>query len=217
MSQRVHRGFTLLEIMIVLAIIAVGVALAAPNVLRWSDAERVKSAARSVSDAMLLARSEAIRTGNNHLVVIAGALGAAAPVVVVNDGPQATANCTIDANEIVHSVPAVDGVVWGTLPTGANGALAPDDAGGAAGNAAVGWTLTNADGATPASVVLFQSDGLPRTFTSGGGNCTAIGNAGAGGGGVYLNNGDREYAIVLRPLGTARVHRWNPDAGAWSG
>ena len=25
----------------------------------------------------------------------------------------------------------------------------------------------------------------------------------------------RDYAVVLRPLGTVRVHKWDPDGGVW--
>lgn len=216
MSQtRTQSGITLIELAIVLAIIGVTMALAIPGMLNWNDDQRVKSAARSVSDAFLLARSEAIRTGNNHLVVMGMALGSTQPIVIVNDGPQATANCTIDAGEIVHTVVGEPGVNWGTTLGAAGTTVAPADAGALPANSPTGWTISDAGG-NPASWLLFQSDGLPRTFTSGGGACTAIGTAGAGGAGVYLTNGTRDYAVVLRPLGTSRVHRWVPHDHAWS-
>lgn len=216
MVDRRRRGVTLLELMIAVSILAAIIALAVPGMLGWTDAERVKSAARSVSDAFLLARSEAIRTGDNHFVVLGGALGATDPIEIVNDGPQAFANCTINAGEVVHRVEAEAGVSWGTSTGNANGTPVPDDEGEAPGNASAGWTFTDAGGVNPASWVLFQSDGLPRTFTPGGGACAAIGNAGEAGGGVYVTSGERDYAVVLRPLGTSRVHRWNPATGAWS-
>lgn len=215
MAKRRQRGVTLLELMVAVGLIAALIALAVPNMLGWSDSERVKSAARAVSDAFLLARSEAIRTGDNYLVVLGNALGATQPIVIVDDGPQTSANCTIDAGEVVHYVRAEQGVSWGTSTGAANGTVVPDDEGGAPGSAATGWTFTDAGG-NPASWILFQSDGLPRTFTAGGGACTAIGNAGEGGGGVYVTSGERDYAIVLRPLGTSRVHKWDATAGAWS-
>jgi hypothetical protein len=39
---------------------------------------------------------------------------------------------------------------------------------------------------------------------------------GDGGGAVYLTNGQRDYAVVLSPLGAVRVHAWNVGAGAWT-
>jgi hypothetical protein len=80
----------------------------------------------------------------------------------------------------------------------------------------VGWTFSDAGGAATASWVLFQPDGLPRTFTTNGAACTAIGRAGEGGGGIYVTNGSRDYAVVLRPLGTVRVHKFPAGGTSWS-
>jgi prepilin-type N-terminal cleavage/methylation domain-containing protein len=209
-------GYTIIELVVVVGIIAVISSMAVFGTQRWNQDQRVKSAARSVSDAFLLARSEAVRTGNNHMVVLGMALGATAPIVIVNDGAPSAANCQIDANEVIHSVAAEPDVSWGTSPTGANGAAVPDDSGSLPANASAGWTFSNASGASAASWVLFQSDGLPRTFTAGASTCTAIGTAGQGGGGIYVTSGTRDYAVVLRPLGTSSVYRWDADAGAWS-
>ena len=78
-----------------------------------------------------------------------------------------------------------------------------------------GWSFTEPGVATPASYVLFRSDGLPRLFAPGA-NCASVGASGGGGGAIYVTNGSRDYAIVLQPLGTARVHRWDLKAGAWT-
>lgn len=215
-TDRRRTGFSIVELVVISAIVGVLAAAAVPSMLQWADDQRVKSAARSAADAMTFARSEAIRTGSSHLVVFGMALGATAPIVIVNDGPPTTANCQIDAGEVVHSVPAEDGVSWGTSTGGANGAAVPADPGDLPANAASGWTFADGSGANPASWLLYQPDGLPRAFTSSGGVCSAIGNSGEGGGGVYVTNGNRDYAVVLRPLGTVRVHKWDPGAGSWS-
>lgn len=216
--MRGRSGVTLLELMVVVAILGIAAALAVPGIVSWSDDERVKGAARSVADAFTLARSEAIRTGDQHLIIFALGLGATEQIVVVNDGPVATANCTIDAGEIVHFVRGVNGVAWGTSTAGASGALAPADPGIAVSGAATGSTFTDATmtATNGATWVLFQPDGMPRTFTQGAGSCGAIGAAGQGGGGIYLTNQKRDYSVVLKPLGTSRVHKWNPVGGAWS-
>ena len=216
--MRGRAGVTLLEMMVVVAIFGIAAALAVPGIVRWNEGERLKSAARSVADALNLGRSEAIRTGNQHLVVFALGLGATQPIEVIDDGPVATANCTIDAGEVVHSIAGVAGVSWGTSTGGANGAVVPGDTGVRTAGAATGSTFTNAsmNAANGATWVLFHPDGMPRTFTGGGGTCTAIGNAGEGGGGIYLTNQNRDYGVVLQPLGLSRVHRWDPNAGAWS-
>lgn len=215
---RGRAGVTLLELMVVVAILGIAAAMAVPGIVSWSDDERLKGAARAVADAFTLARSEAIRTGDQHLIVFALGLGATQQIQVINDGPVATANCTIDAGEVVHSVPGVNGVAWGTSTGAANGAAAPGDTGVAAASAATGSTFTDATmaAANVATWVLFQPDGMPRTFTQGAGACAAIGTAGQGGGGIYVTNQKRDYGIVLQALGTAKVHKWNPVATAWS-
>lgn len=216
-------GYTLLEMMVAIIVAALMVGLTVPNLLSWSADQRVKASARSVGDALQLARAEAIRTGERHLVVFDMSLaGATDPVVVVNDGDPATANCTINAGEITYTVPAEDGIAFGTSVRNANGAAAPDDPGGQTANIPAGsgppagTSFTVADAATAAGWVLFEPDGMPRTFTPNGGtgSCAAVGRIAEGGGSIYVTNSRRDYAIVLTPLGATRMHAWSE--GAWS-
>ncbi len=224
-------GITLTEIMVVVGVIGVMAAMATPALNRLTQDQAVKTAIRSAADAFRVARSEAIRSGNSVFVVMIGATGAADPtppelrkvagvdiveaIVIVNDGPTSTANCMIDAGEILHRFRAVDGVAWGTSPALANTTAVPMDLGPGTDNIAVGSSFTDAtlNPNAEASWVVFHSDGLPRAFTpTGGGGCTAIGPAGRGGGGIYVTNTTRDFAAVLSPLGTVRVHAWGGNA-----
>jgi prepilin-type N-terminal cleavage/methylation domain-containing protein len=217
-DTRRQSGVTLIELAVVLAIIALLSVVALPAFDNMFGDQRLKAAARSVNDSFFLARSEAIRTGNTHLVVFQQALGATAPIVIVDDGLPANSNCTIDAGEVRYAIDAVDGVVWGTTSTLANGAPAPNDPGVATGDVATGSSFTDAtrNALNGATWVLFQPDGVPRLFTpDGGGNCTAVGLAGLGGGAIYLTNTRRDYAIVLSNVGTTRTHVWIPSASVW--
>jgi prepilin-type N-terminal cleavage/methylation domain-containing protein len=219
LSLRTVAGVTLLEIAIVITIIGILAAAAVPAFVSWNDDQRVKSAARAIADAFLLARSEAIRTNNSHILVFANALGATQPITIANDGPEATANCGIGAGEVVHEVAAEPNVNWGTSTGQANGTPAPGDGGLAVGNIPNGSSFTDAsrNPGNAATWIVFQADGIPRLFTQGAGpTCAAIGNAGEAGGAIYVTNGRRDYAVVLQPLGVARVVKWNTDAGAWS-
>ena len=218
MNARRSSGLTLTEIMVAAALVTAILAIAIPSMGRYFEDMRVKSAARSVADALMLARGESIRTGSRFFVAFQFSLGATSPIEIVDDGPAATANCTIDANETRHSVPPVNGVVWGTTSTLANGAPAPDDAGLAPLEVPTGSSFTDAsrnpnNGAT---WVAFQPDGLPRLFTPNAGSCAAVGIPGQGGGAIYLTNTRRDYAVVLSHLGTVRVHVWEPHNAAWS-
>jgi len=237
--HRRQRGVTMTEVMVVVAIIGVMAAIARPQLQRTFENQRGKAAVRSVADAFQLARSEAIRTGNNVLLIMIDVTGTSDPtptelskvnsvniadhgeIVIVNDGPTGTANCRIDTGEILHRIPAQQGVDWGTTSTIAGTTAAPFDTGkgadGAATNFVNGFSFTDASGSAsnPASWVLYQPDGLPRLFTpQSGGGCSAIGQPALGGGGAYLTTGNRDYAAVLSPLGTVRAHIWNQAAGA---
>jgi prepilin-type N-terminal cleavage/methylation domain-containing protein len=62
MQQRA-RGFTVVELMVVLAIFALVAALAMPNLDRALTNQRLRNAATDFVSALLLARSEAIKRG----------------------------------------------------------------------------------------------------------------------------------------------------------
>jgi len=219
-------GVTLLEIMVALAILAVLTAIAIPNISEWSRHQRLKDGARSIGDLLLLARSESIRTGRRHVVFFGPpgsvdpggnpveANGAWVPVLALDDGAPAASNCLIEGGEDVEGLAPLDGLSWGVsaatgpVPTDSGvGAFAPTPWDGGtfadAGGNAVPW-------------LLFGPDGLPLVFDGLGGDCGAFGAAGAGGGALYLTDGERDYAIVLSPIGGVRVHLWHPESGAWS-
>lgn len=219
-QRRRRAGVTLIELAVVLAIGSALAASAVFGIAEWSRAQRVKTSARAVSDAFQLARTEAIRSGDNYVVVFgAGALpNADADIVVVDDGRPDVANCSIAASEIRHRVDLENGVTWGTDPDLAGTTPATGDPGLAVSNTQNGSSFTTAalDPNVPASWVVFQPDGIPRLFTTNGVTCTEIGLRGQGGGAIYVTNGDRDYAVVVSPLGTTRVHAWNPSNGNWT-
>jgi len=213
---------TLLELMVVLALIGALLAFAGSMVGNWSEDQRAATSARSVADAFSLARAEAIRTGSNHMVAFnieAGLSGISSDIVIVNDGPPTTSNCVIEAGEIVHSVSLEQGASFGSDPALANGTAAPSDS-GASGNQLAGSSFIDASSpAVAASWVLFTSDGLPHRFSENPSTtppCDDLGPIGDAGGAIYVTNGNRDYAVVLSPLGTVRLHRWQSGAGAWS-
>jgi type II secretory pathway pseudopilin PulG len=225
-AARRRGGLTLLEVMVAVGILVVLIGIALPNIAEWSRHQRLKDGARGVGDLLLLARSEAIRTGRRHVVFFGPpgstdpggnpveANGAWVPLLVLDDGAPAAANCLIEGGEERRGLPPADGLSWGvSVATGP----VPTDA-GAAPFAPTPWdggTFADAAG-NPVHWLLFGPDGLPATFDGGGGDCGAIGAAGGGGGALYLTDGERDYAIVLSPIGGVRLHLWNPGSGAWS-
>lgn len=59
--KRARQGFTLVEVMITVAIAAILLALAAPNYSLWIKNSQVKTAAESIFNGLQLARAEAVR------------------------------------------------------------------------------------------------------------------------------------------------------------
>lgn len=86
-------GFTLIELMVVIALIAILGALAGPSFRTMLASQRVKSAASAVSESLWLARSEAVKrnatvsfTVNNAAMASGWQLMAGATVLHSQDG-----------------------------------------------------------------------------------------------------------------------------------
>lgn len=229
-KRRRRAGFSLIELVVALAIIAVLAALGMPRVQQFVANQRLKAAARSISDAFLLARGEAIRTGNAHIVFLSAAAagntpatapngeslnassigadprGGTWPALVLDDGAPGAWNCRIEAADAGRGIPAEAGVSWGYTVSG--GTPAPGDDSGV--DPATGATFEYRD--NPVTWVLFRGDGIPLTFDA----ACNLGTIGSGGGAVYVTNGSRDYAVVLSPLGAVRVHAFEAGAGEWT-
>jgi type IV fimbrial biogenesis protein FimT len=211
-------GFTMLELIVVMALIALLSVIAVPGFARWTTAQRLYDSGRQVDAALATARSEARRSGNVYLVffgsdaegnALADALGNPVPILVLNDGlPSSTdQNCVIDSGEPFESYPFTSTEVALGLVTAAT--AVPSDAG--AGDITTGSSFVD-DGGGDATWVMFRPDGVPLAFDS---SCN-LGQVGSGGGAIYLNNGTRDIAVVLTPLGATRLHAFNPANATWS-
>jgi prepilin-type N-terminal cleavage/methylation domain-containing protein len=219
-----RRGFTLIEVMIIVAIIGIFATIGVAVLNRNMGDQRAKAAMRSVADLLMLARTEAIRTGTNHVVFFQ--LDAAGDPLEDNAGTPVAAlliadadgDGAVDAGEYKASVPFAEGdsLSWGSSFASVTSTAAPND------NAAGTFPATDPDFAcctfvdesgNPASWVVFLPDGMPRPFSTG---PFDAGDLGEGGGAVYLTSGRRDYAAVLAPLGGVRVHAWNKGEDAWT-
>jgi prepilin-type N-terminal cleavage/methylation domain-containing protein len=224
LRTRTNNGFTIVEVMIVVAIAAIMVALGYPSWQRMNDNIRLKSAARAVQESFGYAREQAVRTGRRHLVLsqTAAAVDACGtaipnPLMVLDD---VNLNCCINAGEPVWvpeelNEPGVQQTAfWGV--TNATFQV-PEDAGG--GNETSGSTFLQPTGVA-ANGVAFRGDGIPITVS----NACVAGSVGTGAGGFYFTNGRaglaagerRDIAVVLSALGTTKVYSWNFSAAVWT-
>jgi prepilin-type N-terminal cleavage/methylation domain-containing protein len=222
--QARSRGYTLIETMIVVAIIGVMAGIIATVFARRAGDNRAKAAVRSVADLILMARTEAIRTGTNHALFLQMDAGGnplldsgGAPVAALLIA-DADADGVPDAGEYRAAVPFDDtgSLQWGSTFAAVTSTAAPNDNPGGVFPAAdpdfACCTFTDL-AVNPARWVVFLPDGMPRAFSTG---PFASGPVGAGGGAIYVTSGTRDYAVVLAPLGGVRVHSWNQGADAWT-
>ena len=72
MNIRKNSGFTLWEMMVIMAVIAIISALALPSYIQWMPKYRASAASRDVLSALEFARFNAIRTNSNVNVNDAG-------------------------------------------------------------------------------------------------------------------------------------------------
>lgn len=220
-QDRARAGLTLIELVVAASIASILVAVTTIAFRQWQQNQSLNTTARAIADALVYARTEAIRTGNVHIVYLAvgpatdiggnplvDSAGTPVPLLVLNDGPTGSPgqNCLIDVGERTVTIPMVPGLAWGFSVSG--GVKAPLDS-SAPGNASGSSFQTPAG--NPHNGVAFGADGVPLAFDVG---CN-FGAFGSGNGGVYLTNGSRDYAVVQQPLGGLRMHGWEASAGAW--
>lgn len=154
--RETHRGFTLIELMVVVAVAAIMASLAAPSFRSFIIGQRVKTAANDFAMAATLARSEAIKR-NGNVSMTAAASGAG--------GWQSGWTITSAAGDVLSRQSAYSDVVF----AGPTAAIVYQANGRFAAVPAV-TTISGADGSI--RCVSFELSGMPKTRKISAGTCS---------------------------------------------
>ncbi len=200
MRSKSQNGFTLIELMIVVAIMGIASLVTVPRFIDWLEDIRVKDAARGVADAFALARVEAIRNQNNQIV----SFQSNTTVTILDDTDN---DGVADVGESVTTVTAQQGVTPGASAALSNVPGDPDPQN----EFSNGLTFIGLD-SNPTNSLAFLPTGIPVVFST---SPFTPGAVGSGSGGVYLTNGRRDYAIVLNAMGGVAVGKWSRSDAEW--
>jgi prepilin-type N-terminal cleavage/methylation domain-containing protein len=217
-KSRRQSGFTLIELMIVTGIVGIMVLIGFVGMQSWLRNQRSKEIARQFANSLMVSRAEAIRSRDPVVVFfntdkddnsLVDGNGDAVAALAIRD---LNGNGYADNGEQFKTVryPVPGSLSWGH-------AMATDravgDPGGTAGSPpSAPFTFDKPDG-SGATWVAFLPDGTPRAYVDD--SLAGTGSVGSGAGAIYVTSGDRDYAIVLTPLGSVQVQVWDAAAGAW--
>ena len=172
-------GFTLQEVLVTFAIIAILSAVAVPGFSRWLPNYRLKSAARDVVSNFQVAKLTAIKKGTNCTITFNKTIGGTLYDYVVYE--DANNNLEYDAgDQVINKVIFSDhyaGVSFDTAQGGGDG-----------------LDFTDNDNALPSTA--FRLNGLTRDNAGG-----------SGAGTVFLKNGQNKTAsISVSAAGNVRIN-----------
>lgn len=197
-----------------IAIAALLVVVAVPGIKSVRQHEVANVTVRGLEGLLLLARDEAIQTGDDHIIYfeiegsgqITNDRGAPVMALLIRDRDG---NGRRNDSEYVASVPVG---VEGTVAWGSALATVPAD-GDSAAELSGPWSFRQAMG-HPGRLrrLVFRSDGAPH---SSGSSTRTRDTAGSGAGTVYLHSPTADYAVVLSPWGDVNVQVWDPGSEVW--
>ncbi len=162
-----QRGFTLVEVMIVIAIIGILAAIAVPNFLSWLPNIRLKAAARDLSSNMHKMRGLAVKDNENRAIVFDSANGRY--LLCTDQGPDGSWAATAD-NTILETISLAgyhSGIAFGSGNATKNAKTTPDSAPFDNISYTNDTVIFNAQGIGTAGYVYLQHQGNDTTYAVG--------------------------------------------------
>jgi type IV fimbrial biogenesis protein FimT len=157
-------GFTLIEILVVLAVVGILLGLGIPALMSYGDSTGVRATAKQIMADMWLARQKAIATSTPHSIVFDQ--GQNSYSVFEDDGgglPGNEGNGVIDAGELVVRTRELDkGYEFSDIDLDPTGTVifVPK---GMLKNGTTGGSVTVTDGGNRSQTVHIRPSGLSRT------------------------------------------------------
>jgi prepilin-type N-terminal cleavage/methylation domain-containing protein len=199
-----HQGFTLLELMIVMAIVGVMAAVAIPGLARYRAVEDAKTNVTIASAALREARISAVKEGRTYFVQFNGDNA----IQLIQDTNRNGILEASDVRRAVNFLTVNNGRVRAYLTTTDarfNLASQPDYVGGVLGSASRGATFPRVPNtAAGLPTAAFNTRGIPFDINN---PATVPG----GLGGYYVTDGNLAlFGAVLTGLGEVRVRTLDP-------
>ncbi len=101
-----NRGFSLLEVIVVLVLLSLSLALIAPSLSRFSKSVELKAAAKKVAAILRYYRSEAINKGKVYQVIFDSNLMAVKAQSIESEDQEETEKTEAKSSQKTYSLPA---------------------------------------------------------------------------------------------------------------